>query len=131
MFVLFTACGEAPRPQAAVRERPFAFVTNGHSNDVSVLDIVRLEVVATIPVGHNPTDVRARPASTEVYVVATDANRVEVIDAVTRSVVASISVGQRPFFVEFSPDGKRAYVANSGSNTLSVITNSEGEPPPF
>ena len=40
----------------------YAYVTNGQSNSVSVLDLLQLRNVKTIPVGTGPTGVATNPA---------------------------------------------------------------------
>ncbi len=99
----------------------YAFVSNGGSHTVTVVDLATLETVATVPVGYGPSRIRAHPTRPEIYVVAAEADRVDVIDARTHQVAARIEVGERPYSLDFSPDGRRAYVANWDSNTVSVI----------
>ncbi|HKZ52894.1 MAG TPA: hypothetical protein VJ085_06415, partial [Candidatus Acidoferrales bacterium] len=82
---------------------------------MTVVDVGALRVVETVPVGGNPTYLRAHPQRAEVYVLLADANSVAVLDARSRRVVARIAVGAQPSFLEFAPAGQRAYVANSGS----------------
>jgi YVTN family beta-propeller protein len=101
--------------------REYAYITNGGSNTVTVLDVVNLRQDRVIPVGSNPTGVAVSARRNEVYVVNTGSNSVSVIDAETNAVVATIPVHHRPYFVSVSGDGTRAYVANSGSNNVSVI----------
>jgi YVTN family beta-propeller protein len=98
-----------------------AYVTNGKSNDVSVIDMRSFKTVKTIPVGKSPTGVAASPTRNEVYVVDSESNDLKVIDAEQNVVTATIALGHSPFFVDVSADGNRAYVANSGSNDVSVV----------
>lgn len=99
----------------------FAYVTDGASNTVTVLDLVYLRPDHVLQVGRNPTGLAVNPVGNEVYAVNTGSNSVTVIDATTNNVVATIGVRQRPYFIAVSPDGQRAYVPDSGSNTVSVI----------
>ena len=46
----------------------YAYVTNGKSNSVSVLDLLQLRNVKTIAVGASPTGVAANPTRNEIYV---------------------------------------------------------------
>lgn len=101
--------------------REYAYVTNGGSNTVTVLDVLNLRQDRVIPVGINPTGVAASPTRNEVYVVNTGSNSVSVIDAERKTVVATIPVRSQPYFISVSADGTRGYVANSGSNTVSVL----------
>ena len=92
--------------------KPFAYVTNGGSNTVSVIDTGSNTVVATIAVGALPRGVAITPDGTRAY-VPNAGSTVSVIDTATNTAVASISVGANPQVVAITPDGTRAYVTNS------------------
>ena len=80
LLALSTACTQRlPNYPPAYRE--YAYVTNGKSNSVSVLDMRAFRSIATIPVGKNPTGVAANSQKNEVYVVSTGSNALSVIDA--------------------------------------------------
>ncbi len=114
-------CRSHEFPDYPANYREYAYITNGGSNTVTVLDVVNLRQDRVIRVGSNPTGVAANAKRNEVYVVNTGSNSVSVIDAERNAVVATIPVHQRPYFISVSADGRRAYVANSGSNNVSVI----------
>ena len=101
--------------------REYAYVSNGKSNTVSVIDLRTFALSKTLHVGSEPTGLAANSKKNEIYVVNSASSTVNVIDAETNSVVATIGVQGRPYFIDVANDGKRAYVANSGSSTLSVI----------
>jgi YVTN family beta-propeller protein len=101
--------------------REYAYVTNGKSNSVTVLDMRNYNSVATIPVGNNPSGVAANSQKNEIYVVNTASNSLSVIDAEQNKVIATLGLERTPYFVDVSADGTRAYVANSGSNSVSII----------
>ncbi len=105
--------------------REFAYVSNGKSNTVSVLDLVYLREDRTLQVGTQPTGLAINPKRDEVYVVNTGTSSgngsVSVIDTDANRVVATIPVHKLPYFIDVDAAGHRAYVANSGSNTVSVI----------
>ena len=48
-------------------EAPFAYVTNSHSNTVSVIDTASNTVVATVPVGNGPIAVAITPDGKHEY----------------------------------------------------------------
>jgi len=110
---------ELPAYGPAYRE--YAYVTNGKSNTVSVIDLRTFQPAKTIRVGGEPTGIAANHKKNEVYVVNTQSNSVSVIDAERNEVVATIGVHAGPYFIDVSEDGKRAYVANSKSANVSVI----------
>jgi len=101
--------------------REYAYVSNGKSNTVSVIDLRTFALAKTLRVGSEPTGVAANSKKNEIYVVNSASGTVNVIDAETNTMVATIGVQGRPYFIDVSNDGKRAYVANSGSSTVSVI----------
>jgi YVTN family beta-propeller protein len=112
-------------PQFPANYREYAYVTNGASGTVTVLDVVRVRLDREIAVGQNPVAVAANPARNEVYVVNSGAadshGSISVIDAEKNAVSATIPVHRQPVSIDLDHDGKLAYVANSGSNTVSVI----------
>jgi YVTN family beta-propeller protein len=114
-------CQSHEFPDTPANYREYAFVTNGGSNTVTVLDVVNLRQDRVIPVGSDPTGIAANPTRNEIYVVNTGSNSVSVIDAEKKTAVATIPVRQRPYFISVNSAGTRAYVANSGSNNVSVI----------
>ena len=112
-------------PDVPAGYREFAYVSNGGSNTVSVLDLVYLRPDRTLLVGTQPTGMAVNPKRNEVYVVNTGTaagnGSVSVIDTDQNRVVATIPVYKLPYFIDVDAAGERAYVANSGSNTVSVI----------
>jgi YVTN family beta-propeller protein len=108
-----------PRHPSDYRE--YAYVTNGGSNTVSVLDLVNVRPDRTLAVGANPTGITVNPRRNEIYVVNTGSGTVSVIDAEKNSVVATIPVHRQPYFIDVDAAGERGYVANAGSNNVSVI----------
>ena len=110
-------------PQYARDYREFAYVSDGASGTVTVLDLVNLRQERILQVGRQPTGLAANPdpKRNEIYAVNAGSDSVSVINADTNQVAATIGVHGKPFFISVSPDGRRAYVANSGSNTVSVL----------
>lgn len=123
--LLLTGCRPHDFPQYPPNYREYAYVTNGGSDTVTVLDVVDMRVDRELPVGQHPVAVAASPTRNEIYVVnagAVGANgSVSVIDAEHNTVVATIGVHRQPLSIDLDGDGQRAYVANSGSNSISVI----------
>jgi len=112
---------ERALPDYGPAYREYAYVNNGKSNTVSVIDLRTFELAKTIPVGTEPTGIAASGKKNEIYAVNSGSSNVSVIDAEKNAVVATIGVQGRPYFIDISEDGKRAYVANSGSANVSVI----------
>jgi YVTN family beta-propeller protein len=115
---LIVALLAAPVSQALARD---AYVVNGGSNSVSVIDTDKNMVESTIAVGTGPDQVAITPDGQSAYVTNTGSNSVSVINTGGKKVVATIPVGMSPEGIAITPDGSRAYVANSGSDNVSVI----------
>ncbi|WP_157466856.1 YncE family protein [Edaphobacter aggregans] len=120
-LVPLSGCRRGGFPDVPAGYREFAYVTNGGSNTVSVLDLVNLRQDRTLRVGDNPTGIAENPVRNEVYAVNSQSGTVTVIDAATNTVAATIGVHRQPYFISIDAQGGRAYVANSGSNSVSVI----------
>lgn len=118
-------CRHSDFPDYPANYREYAYVTNGESNTVAVLDMVNLRVDRVLRVGSQPTGIADNPTRNEVYAVNTSPDAangsVSVIEAESNRVAATIPVRRLPYFISVDAQGKRAYVANSGSNNVSAI----------
>jgi YVTN family beta-propeller protein len=123
--LLLSGCRRHHFPQYPPNYREYAYITNGGSNTVSVLDLVNLRLDRVLAVGQQPSGVAANPVRNEIYVVnsggANGNGSISVIDAEKNRVAATIPAHRKPFFIDVDSLGQRGYVANSGSNTVSVI----------
>jgi YVTN family beta-propeller protein len=124
-LVALTACGKPDFPQYPPNYREYAYVTNGDSGTVTVLDVVNVRVDREIPVGQNPVAVAASPTRNEVYVVnsgtESSPGSISVIDAEKNAVAATIPLHRKPVSIDLNAAGTRAYITNSESNSVSVI----------
>lgn len=94
-----------------------AYVVNGSSRSVSVIDTDTGTVTGTVGVGSDPFDIASAPSINRVYVANQSDDTVSVIDTATNTV----AVGDDPIGVAATPDGTRVYTANQNDNTASVI----------
>jgi len=120
-LALLSGCRSSSFPLHPASYREYAYVTDGASNTVAVLDLVYLRPDRVLQVGQNPTGIAANPVRNEVYAVNSGSGTISVIDAENNRIAATIGVHRQPYFIDVAPDGHRAYVANSGSNSVSVI----------
>jgi len=124
-LLLCAGCRRGRFPDVPPGYSEFAYVSNGGSNTVSVLDLVYLREDRTLQVGIQPTGLAVNPKRNEVYVVnagtAAGNGSVSVIDTEANRVAATIPMHKLPYFIDVDAAGGRAYVANSGSNAVSVI----------
>ncbi len=125
LALALAGCRSHDFPQYPPNYREYAYVTNGGSGTVSVIDVVNARLDREIAVGQNPVAVAANPTRNEVYVVNSGSawaqGSVSVINAENNSVVATIAVHRQPVSIEVDTVGELAYVANAGSNSISVV----------
>ncbi|HKF50070.1 MAG TPA: YncE family protein [Terracidiphilus sp.] len=125
LFFALTACRPHDFPQYQPNYREYAYVTNGDSGTVTVLDVVNVRLDREVPVGQNPVAVAASPTRNEVYVVNSGAaggqGSLTVLNAENNQVAATIQLHREPVSVDVDSGGKLAYIANSGSNSVSVV----------
>jgi YVTN family beta-propeller protein len=125
LALALAGCRSHDFPQYPPNYREYAYITNGGSNTVTVIDVVNVRLDREIAVGQNPVAVAASPTRNEIYILnsgtAAGQGSVSVINAENNSVAATIPVRRQPVSIEIDPAGNLAYVANSGSNTVSVI----------
>jgi YVTN family beta-propeller protein len=123
--IAFAGCQPHDFPQYPPNYREYAYVTNGGSDTVTVLDVVNVRVDRELQVGRNPVAVAASPTRNEIYVVnsgVAGANgSISVIDAEHNAVVATIPVHRQPVSIDLDAAGNLAYVANSSSNSVSIV----------
>ena len=71
LFVAISGCHRSHFPDVPDGYREYAYVSNGGSNTVTVLDLVYLRQDRTLQVGQNPSGIAVNPRLNEVYVVNT------------------------------------------------------------
>jgi YVTN family beta-propeller protein len=121
LLLAVIGCGHNGFPAVPEGYNEFAYISNGGSNTVTVLDLVYVRQDRTLQVGLNPTGLAVNPHKNEVYAVNTQSGSVSVINTEANRVDATIPVHRLPYFITVDPSGHRAYVPNSGSNTVSVL----------
>src|SRR3984957_15236287 len=123
--LLISGCRKQDLPQYPASYREYAYVTNGASGTVTVLDVVNVRVDREIALGLNPAAVAASRTRNEVYAVNSGAaggqGSISVIATEKNTVAAPIPVHRQPVSIEIDPTDAIAYVADSGSNTVSFI----------
>jgi len=108
-----------------------AYVPNYGSQSVSVIDTDTNAVVATIPVGNNPSSAAITPDGRTVYVTEAGDNDVIRIKTATNEAVGEpIPVGANPIGIAITPDGKKALVANNVASSISVIDTKKNKAKP-
>lgn len=107
-----------------------AYVSNGDSNSITVVDLDTLEVAATIthPDLLGPDGATMTPDSKTIYVASMKRNSVFVIDAQTNKVIKEIPVQINvPRRVLLSPDLRKLYVAGNKTPAIAVVNLATGK----
>jgi len=104
----------------------YIYVTNWHSDTVSVIDGANNTVIANItvgPLGPFSWGVAYDPSNGYIYVIDSSGTvgTVVVIDGANNTVIATIPVGPGPVGVAYDPSNGYIYVTDSLSDTVSVI----------
>lgn len=97
-----------------------AFVTNQSSNTVSIVDLDRNEVVATVPVTGRPAGVTVAPDGL-VYVTSPEDKKVSILDPDTRKIEAEIPLGSGPLGITSNPVTGDVYVADWDEDVVFVL----------
>jgi YVTN family beta-propeller protein len=125
LVLSLSGCRPHDFPQYPANYREYAYVTNGGSDTVTVVDVVNVRVDRVVSVGHNPVAVAESPIRNEVYAVNSGAagaqGSISVIDAEHNAVVATIALHKQPVSIDLDAAGTFAYAANSGSNSVSIV----------
>jgi YVTN family beta-propeller protein len=121
VLLLLTGCQQRDFPNYPANYREYAYISNGGSNTVTVLDIVNMRQDRVIAVGANPSGLGVNPRRNEVYVVNSGSGTVTVINAESNTVAGTMRVQKQPYSIDVDTEGERAYVANSRSNNVSVL----------
>ena len=103
-----------------------AYVANYGTDDVSVIDTLAAEEIATIAVGDTPRAVCVNRATDRIYVTRVYDGALTVIDGRTLEVVGSIDVGDYPYDVAVNEMTNRIYTANCSSWDVSVVDGATG-----
>lgn len=114
------AVGKRPTAVAYAPDGKHAYVTNGDSASVSVLDLTAGTTTA-IAVGTNPSAIAVAPSGSTAYAVNTGDGTVSVIDTASAAVTGTIAVGAGATAIALTADGAQAYVVNGAANSVSVV----------
>src|SRR5262245_7818544 len=97
--------GEEPRCVAIHPNDKVAYVTNGISGTVSVVDLKQHAVVATIPVGTEPRGCALTPNGTLLYVANHTEGTVAIIETASSTLWGKVNVGRNPTALAITNNG--------------------------
>ena len=78
----------------SVAEANMAYVSNEKGNTISVIDLDKMETVATVPVGERPRGITLSHDNKLLYICTSDADHIEVLDLETLQVVNTLPSGR-------------------------------------
>lgn len=115
--------GRRPFPPAFTSNGQKVFVPSYDDGTVTVVDLAKRRVEATIPVGKKPSGGAVLPGDAEYAVAVRGEDRVAFVSTARHEVLSTLSegIGKSPFSVIVAPDGVRALVNNTASHDVSVI----------
>lgn len=116
--------GKTPREVCLSPDGNTAYVSNGEGNSISVIDLDKMTVTATIsdPKIKGPDGGTVSPDGKRLFVTGTGSDSAVVIDTKTHKVTNEIPLGiSVPRRLSFSPDGTKLYAAGNKTPELAVI----------
>jgi YVTN family beta-propeller protein len=102
-----------------------AYVTDGETNSVLIVDLYAETVVEKVAVGSYPHGLRLSPDGSTLAVANMKSGTVTMIDIDTKE-KTSVDVGKAPVQVGFSPDGSTLWVSLNGDNSVAKVDLSSG-----
>ena len=98
-----------------------AFTSNVGAGSVSEMDLVKKELVRTIPVGPRAEGIAVAPDGSTVWAGSNTNGTVSVIDAKTGAIVETLGGFSLPYRLAISADGKTAIVCDPQGNAIHVV----------
>ena len=108
------AVGKTPREMCLAPDGRRVYVSNGAGDSVSVVDLTRMEVAATIthPRLTNPEGCGVAPDGTEVWITSARGNAALAVETASNQVTREVAVGAMPRRVMFTRDGATVFISN-------------------
>src|SRR4051794_11422871 len=138
-FVSCTSSKESSETQTTAPPY-YVYVSNETSGDLSIIDPIKMEAVATIPLGKRPRGIHASPDRKTIYVALSGspiggpgvdesklpppdktADGIGVFDVAQRKVLRVIQSGSDPENFDLSKDGSQIFVSNEDDSKVSVV----------
>jgi YVTN family beta-propeller protein len=92
-----------------------AYVSEGTTDRVAVIETATQELLATVMVGHAPTALAASPDGRRLFVLA--GSTVDIVDTASLQVIRSVSLGEGGAGIIAAPDSRTALVTTWGNTT--------------
>jgi YVTN family beta-propeller protein len=95
-----------------------AYVANVMSNDISIIDMKTMKIIATIPVGKMPNEVEPSKDDKYLYVANVSNGMVSKVDILKGKEITTMKIGEGTHGLAISPKGKYLFASNRSSNDL-------------
>jgi YVTN family beta-propeller protein len=123
--------GDKPIDMVLVHSASRLFVGNVSTSDVTVVDTITDEVLATVTgTGLGPWRLAVSPDSSTVYAACSRSDTLSIIDVATMTVRQNLLVGDGAFYVAVSSDGTKVYTSNPPASTVSSVQIDLSADPP-
>ncbi|MDH6515810.1 hyaluronoglucosaminidase [Streptomyces sp. SAI-135] len=120
------AVGDNPGEVVVSADGRTAYAAAQGSNTVSVIDVARGEVTATVRVGKVPAGLALTPDGDTLWVANYTDDTVQSIDTATLRTGTPVPVGDGPENMAVTPDGRVLYVADIHDNTVTPVDLTTG-----
>lgn len=101
-----------------------AFIANGGSNSVTVIDQMSKQVVGTVPVGHNP--VGAWPGTdNRLYVDNEESKTLSVIQADNLQLEQTVTLGFMPGMAALHPNQRELWVSDADNGKVVIFSRAQ------
>jgi YVTN family beta-propeller protein len=115
------AVGSNPGEVVVSADGRTAYAANQGSDSVSVIDVARGTVTATVAVGRVPAGLALTPDGGTLWVANYTDGTVQPVDTGTLKAGATVTVGAGPENMAITPGGRTLYVANIHDNTVTPV----------
>lgn len=99
----------------------FAYLADGDSGEVAIIDTETQSVVKTIKVGNEPWRAYASPDGKWMLIPNNGSNTVSIIDVRNQRLVSNLNAGPGMTGINFGMDSKKAYVISSEESSVYVF----------
>lgn len=125
---------------------PKAYVSNETSGDMTIIDLTKMEAVATVPLGKRPRGIHPSPDGQVIYIALSgtppappgvdestlppadkSADKIGVWDVKQNKITRTLEGGSDPENFAVSQDGKTLYVSNEDASGVSFIDVASGK----
>lgn len=113
--------GPGPHDLVVTRDNRYAFVSNGGSSSVSVIEVSTLTKVADLALAAAPTSLAYSELAGAVYAASRDAGTVSVLDVAARKLVSTVAAEPGLGWVSVAPGGRYLFIPNPERNTVSIL----------